>query len=69
MWYTEGYMRGVEPQNILQRIYQRGIFSLGDQLNMLQRLWEHIHHKDNQDIESLYTDKMNASAERPNASG
>jgi hypothetical protein len=66
LWYSEGYLRGVEPKNVVQRIYQRGVQSLERELNMLNRLWEHIHHKDNQDIESLYTDRMNASAERPN---
>ena len=53
-WYIEGYIKGVEPNNIVERIEQRGCASIAPELNALLRVWEHIHHKDS-GIENVYS--------------
>jgi hypothetical protein len=53
-WYVEGYSVGVAPKNIIERIKQRGCESIAKDLNSLARIWQHIHHKDNNEIENIY---------------
>ena len=65
-WYVEGYVKGYTGNNIIDRILQRGCKSMEDSLTCIQKLWEHLHHKNSESetpIEDLYR-SMNRQREQ-----
>lgn len=56
-WYAEGYVKGYTGNNVIERILQRGCVSMASALNGIQKLWEHLHHRNSENetpVEDMY---------------